>query len=166
MFSIETSSGKIIRGHSYFQHEDEIILPPGRYLRVVDKSSPAHDLHIIHLREITPPYPMLVPPFDLQMSRELSSSKPSVLSFRIIREEEDLMTPSAISKKPTLVPSKKGKFFVYQLLHVFRENYLQKNYLKRFSRSKYCNGDQIFLIVFFRCLKQEKSPPQYLITVE
>ena len=63
MFSIESSSGKSIKGMSYFQHENEILLPPGRYLKVVDKSSPATDLYIIHLREVAPPYEMLVEPF-------------------------------------------------------------------------------------------------------
>jgi hypothetical protein len=76
MFSIETSSGKLISGYSYFQHEDEILLPPGRYLKVIDKSSPAKDLHIIHLREIQPPYPMLAEPFDLKATSVVS--KPSV----------------------------------------------------------------------------------------
>ena len=77
MFSIETNSGKLIRGHSYFQHEDEILLPPGRYFKVIDKSSPAQDLHIIHLREIQPPHPMLAEPFDLsKLKKTLPPPKP------------------------------------------------------------------------------------------
>ena len=56
MFSIETQSGKLIKDYSYFANENEILLPPGRYFRVIDKLSPAKDLHIIHLREINPPY--------------------------------------------------------------------------------------------------------------
>jgi hypothetical protein len=77
MFSIETNSGRLIRGHSYFQHEDEILLPPGRYFKVIDKSSPAQDLHIIHLREIQPPHPMLVEPFDLsELKHTLPPPKP------------------------------------------------------------------------------------------
>lgn len=62
MFSIETRSGKQIGEHSYYQNEDEILLPPGRYFKVIDKSSPASDLYIIHLREIRPPYKMLNEP--------------------------------------------------------------------------------------------------------
>jgi hypothetical protein len=65
MFSIETSSGRLIRPHSYFKHEDEILLPPGIYLRVIDKFSSADGLNIIHLREISPPYKTLADPFDL-----------------------------------------------------------------------------------------------------
>ena len=65
MFSIQTNRGRSIRGHSYFQHEDEILLPPGVFLQTVDSISPAADLYIIQLREIAPPYPLLADPFDL-----------------------------------------------------------------------------------------------------
>ena len=65
IFSIQTNSGRDIRGHSYFQHEDEIVLPPGLYFRVIGCLNPAEDLHVIQLREIPPPYPMLAEPFDL-----------------------------------------------------------------------------------------------------
>ena len=63
LFSIETSSGKHIRSHSYFQHEDEILLPPGTYLRVVGQLNPAHGFHIIQLEEVTPPFELLARPF-------------------------------------------------------------------------------------------------------
>jgi hypothetical protein len=88
VFSIETNSGKLIRAHSYFPQEDEILLPPGIYLKVIGKLSSADGLHIIHLREITPPYKMLADPFDLsQLKQALPQAKPSLQA-----------------------PSKKGKF--------------------------------------------------------
>jgi hypothetical protein len=65
LFSIETSSGKRIQEHSYFEQEEEILLPPGTYFEVIDKVNPAEGLYIIHLRETEPPYQLLVPPFDL-----------------------------------------------------------------------------------------------------
>jgi hypothetical protein len=65
IFSVGTNSGKLIRAHSYFQQEDEILLPPGRYFKVIDKLSPVPDFHIIHLQEIQPPYQTLADPFDL-----------------------------------------------------------------------------------------------------
>ncbi len=65
LFSIETSSGKRIQEHSYFEQEEEILLPPGAYFEVIDKVNPAEGLYIIHLRETEPPYQLLVPPFDL-----------------------------------------------------------------------------------------------------
>ena len=77
MFSIQTTSGKLIGQHSYVQSEDEIILAPGRFLRVVDRTSPAKDLHIIHLLEIAPPFPMLADPFDLgTLKRHLPTMNP------------------------------------------------------------------------------------------
>ena len=69
LFSIETSSGKRIQEHSYFQQEEEILLPPDTYFEVIDKVNPAAGLYIIHLRETEPPYQLLVPPFDLTDSR-------------------------------------------------------------------------------------------------
>ncbi|CAF1035365.1 unnamed protein product [Adineta ricciae] len=66
MFHIETRSGKIIRAHSYYQHEDEILLPPGLYFEIVSNFSPAPGLYMIQLREIQPPYKMLADPFDLK----------------------------------------------------------------------------------------------------
>ncbi|CAF1526041.1 unnamed protein product [Adineta steineri] len=65
MFSIQTNSGKLIRAHSYFDNEDEILLPPGIYLKVVGSLSSADGLHIIHLQEIEPPHKMLADPFDM-----------------------------------------------------------------------------------------------------
>ena len=63
MFSIETSSGKQIRSHSYFQHEDEILLPPGTYLQVISQLKSDDGLHIVHLQEVTPPFELLAAPF-------------------------------------------------------------------------------------------------------
>jgi hypothetical protein len=78
MFSIETKNGKCIRPHSYFQHEDEILLPPATYLKVIDRMSPGNGLHIIHLQEMTPPFPLLAEPFDLnKMKQALPQSKSS-----------------------------------------------------------------------------------------
>jgi hypothetical protein len=100
MFSIETHSGKSIRSHSYYQQEDEILLPPGTYLKVVDRCRPAEDLHIIQLREISPPYKMLSDPFDLnQLKQALPQSKPETVS-----------TTSVASEPFEEVSLEKGKF--------------------------------------------------------
>ncbi|CAF3970927.1 unnamed protein product, partial [Rotaria sp. Silwood1] len=63
LFTIECNNGKAIRAHSHYGEENEILLLPGTYFRVVGKSSPAKDLYIIHLRETIPPRPYLEPPF-------------------------------------------------------------------------------------------------------
>jgi hypothetical protein len=97
IFSIESSSGKSIRGISYFQHEDEILLPPGRYLKVIDKSSPAPNLHIIHLREIQPPHPMLADPFDLsELQQTLPQPKP-VPTSPIVEKKQENTIPTTIA---------------------------------------------------------------------
>ena len=77
MFSIQTSSGKLIKSHSYFEQEDEILLAPGRFFEVVDKMSPAAGLYIIHIQEIEPPYKMLADPFDLTQLKKTLPSGPS-----------------------------------------------------------------------------------------
>lgn len=80
LFSIETSSGKQIEQHSYFCREEEILLPPGSYFEVVSKAKPADGLHLIHLREVDPPYQLLVPPFDLKKS---NIKQPSVVEIDV-----------------------------------------------------------------------------------
>ena len=65
LFSIECDTGKSIIEHSYFEGEDEILLLPGRELRVVGCLTMAHQLHMVQLKEIQPPFPniaMIVPP--------------------------------------------------------------------------------------------------------
>ena len=79
MFSIETASGKSIRDLSYYKREQEILLPPGRYFEVRDRSTPATDLHIIHLREIEPPFMLLGNPFGLsQLMHNLPHPGPPI----------------------------------------------------------------------------------------
>ena len=64
IFMIECINGKKIKSHSFYKDENEIILMPGTYLRVISKWSPAKDLHMIQLREETPPIQFLASPFD------------------------------------------------------------------------------------------------------
>jgi hypothetical protein len=104
IFSIESSSGKSIRGISYFQHEDEILLPPGRYLKVIDKSSPAPNLHIIHLREIQPPHPMLTDPFDLNKLKETLPQPKTVPIPPIVEKKQENNPPPPKNVIPKPVP--------------------------------------------------------------
>jgi len=65
LFSIECQNGKSVVAHSHFKDtEKEVILMPGSYFEVVGQLHPAKDLHIIHLKEIQPPFPLVKPPFD------------------------------------------------------------------------------------------------------
>jgi hypothetical protein len=129
MFSIQTNSGKCIQAHSYFDNEDEILLPPGIYLKVIDILNPAEDLHIIQLREIPPPHQMLAKPFDFsQIKKELPEIKsiPHVsnvpskeenylttsVSSKPPKKQETYLKPSVASSKPPVQPSgKSGKLF-------------------------------------------------------
>jgi hypothetical protein len=64
LFSVEAINGRIIRAHSHFDFEDEIILLPGTYMEVQSQLSPAPGLHIIHLKQIKPKKTLLELPFE------------------------------------------------------------------------------------------------------
>lgn len=64
LFSIETFNGRNVRAHSHFNNEDEILLLPGTYMEVRSQFSPAHDLHVIHLKQKIPQEMLLEPPFE------------------------------------------------------------------------------------------------------
>lgn len=61
MFHIESFSGKSISQHSLYPDEQEVLLPPARLFRVVSSLDAGNDLHIIHLKEIQPEFPLLEP---------------------------------------------------------------------------------------------------------
>ena len=60
MFTIECLNGKDIRKHSYFSKEDEILLLPATHFKVTGNLRQG-DLHLIHLQEIIPSFPLLPP---------------------------------------------------------------------------------------------------------
>ncbi|CAF3455649.1 unnamed protein product [Rotaria socialis] len=62
LFAIECLNGKDIKRHSYFAQEEEILLLPCTHFKVISHLSSMENLHIIHLREITPPFMLLEPP--------------------------------------------------------------------------------------------------------
>jgi hypothetical protein len=74
VFMIECINGKAIKSHSFYKDENEIILMPGTYLRVIDKWSPAEGLHMIRLKEENPPFPLLASPIDSSSSSSSSAS--------------------------------------------------------------------------------------------
>ncbi|CAF1507726.1 unnamed protein product [Rotaria sordida] len=59
IFTIECESGKDIRKHSYFQNEDEILLPAARQFEVVSCLDQGGGLYMIQLKETEPPYPLI-----------------------------------------------------------------------------------------------------------
>ncbi|CAF0889772.1 unnamed protein product [Adineta steineri] len=110
IFSIQTNSGKLIRAHSYFDNEDEILLPPGIYLKVVGSLNSGNGLHIIHLQEIEPPYKMLADPFDpSELKNALPPAKPQPYTVNPQKEEYN---PSTSELKPVLSPTKPPSYTV------------------------------------------------------
>ncbi|CAF5229918.1 unnamed protein product, partial [Rotaria magnacalcarata] len=73
LFSIECVNGISVVKHSYFKYaESEIILMPGSYFEVLGQLNPAPELHIIELKEITPPMTLIKPPFSKSDDRKVS----------------------------------------------------------------------------------------------
>jgi hypothetical protein len=64
VFCIECTAGKPIGLHSYFEnHEQEVIIMPGSYFKVIGQLNPAAGLYIIKLKQIDPPIEFVKPPF-------------------------------------------------------------------------------------------------------
>ena len=63
-FAVESASGKVIRQHSAFEQEDEVLLPAARQFEVVSCLRQGPDLYMVQLREISGDFPLidLVPP--------------------------------------------------------------------------------------------------------
>jgi hypothetical protein len=72
LFSVEAINGRIIRAHSHFVTEDEILLLPGTHMIVQSQFSPAPDLHIIHLKQVRPEQVLLEPPFEGDLNNFIS----------------------------------------------------------------------------------------------
>ena len=59
MFAINCSSGKNIKKHSYFETEDEILLPAARQFKVTGCLDHGNGLHMIQLEETDPKFPLI-----------------------------------------------------------------------------------------------------------
>ncbi|CAF4839605.1 unnamed protein product, partial [Rotaria sp. Silwood1] len=105
LFMIECINGKAIKSHSFYKDENEILLMPGTYLRVIDKWSPANDLYIIHLQEETPPCQLVAPPFNQPSSENsFSFNKLTINKFNQLNDP-DTCAQSYESKTTTLLSS-------------------------------------------------------------
>ncbi|CAF4059715.1 unnamed protein product [Rotaria sp. Silwood2] len=69
MFAIECYSAKDIQRHSYFETENEVLLPAARQFKVVGCLDQGNGLHMIQLQETEPPFPLieLVPTLTTQV---------------------------------------------------------------------------------------------------
>ncbi|CAF1075722.1 unnamed protein product [Rotaria sp. Silwood1] len=70
LFAIDCLNGKNIKQHSYFAQEEEVLLLPCTHLQVISHLSSMDDLHIIHLREIPPPFVLLEPPSSMSTGKK------------------------------------------------------------------------------------------------
>lgn len=61
MFTIDCLQGKDIRPYSYFDNENEVLLLAATQFQVVASLDQGNGLHIVQLKEIEPPYPLLEP---------------------------------------------------------------------------------------------------------
>jgi hypothetical protein len=59
MFTIDCYSGKNVQNHSFFETENEVLLLPACYFEVVSSLKLGANFHIIQLKEIQPPVPLL-----------------------------------------------------------------------------------------------------------
>lgn len=64
LFSIELFNGRIIRPHSQFDIEDEVLMLPGTCMEVQSQFNPASDLHVVHLKQMMPKEVLLELPFE------------------------------------------------------------------------------------------------------
>lgn len=63
LFSVETINARDIHAYSHYPDENEVLLLPGTNMIVQSQSTPAPDLHIIHLKQIEPKNILLELPF-------------------------------------------------------------------------------------------------------
>jgi hypothetical protein len=73
MFNIECHSSKDIRRHSFYSTENEVLLLAGRQFQVDSCLDSGNGLHIVQLKEIEPPFPLLEPVSVLHCSPFYSS---------------------------------------------------------------------------------------------
>jgi hypothetical protein len=102
IFSIECIDGKSVANHSYFKNTaKEIILMPGSYFEVIGQLNPAPQLHIIQLKEISPPITLVKQPFNKSNPSSVinESNTNSVSTPTVIKQNT---TPNVLSKEISL----------------------------------------------------------------
>jgi Ran GTPase-activating protein (RanGAP) involved in mRNA processing and transport len=125
LFSIECLNGKNIKPHSYYKTEDEILLLPGFYFEVVSKVAGGNGLHIIHLREVVPPFCLLEPPFDIPPppSPSITSTMDSILDkvYDMNKDNDDMYKLFIVLPNPSSAWNSKRLFENEYILHFICE---------------------------------------------
>ncbi|CAF3837070.1 unnamed protein product [Adineta steineri] len=65
LFNIQCFNGKMIKNHSQYPSENEVLLLPCSYFEVMGNMKQGADLRIIHLKQIEPPVVLIQRPFPL-----------------------------------------------------------------------------------------------------
>ncbi|CAF1573525.1 unnamed protein product, partial [Didymodactylos carnosus] len=97
MFCIECENGKLITPYSLFPAENEILLLPGSYFEVSGTSDFYDGLHIIHVKEINPPYALIESPCAADNS--MSQGARSGLSVERKKDTKDILQKAEESKQ-------------------------------------------------------------------
>jgi hypothetical protein len=84
LFNIECKHGKLIKNHSYYKKENEVLLVPATQLEVVGVLPQGNGLYIIDLREVQPPYPLLEPPFSQQIKTPASNASVPLQQTQVV----------------------------------------------------------------------------------
>jgi hypothetical protein len=77
IINIKCDSAKDISRHSFYQTENEILLYPARQFKVISCLDTGNQLHIIQVKEIQPPFPLIYIP-------QITSTTCSIISIRAI----------------------------------------------------------------------------------
>ncbi|CAF0873897.1 unnamed protein product [Adineta steineri] len=95
LFQIECHTGKDIKNHSFIHNEDEILLLPARQFSVKGCLDSGNGLHMIHLEETEPAYPLLEPiPKPTSVPGSIPASVPVSIPVFILK--------SSVQPKPEL----------------------------------------------------------------
>ena len=87
LFLIECHTGKDIRNHSIFPTENEILLTAARQFEVISVLNAGNDLHLIQIKEIQPPFPLI-------------SHSPSILQTLPLLSPHQQQIQQIINKSP------------------------------------------------------------------
>ncbi|CAF4387115.1 unnamed protein product [Rotaria sp. Silwood2] len=88
IFNIECQSGKSIGRHSFYEKEDEFLIYPAQQFEVISSYNAGNQLHIIHIKETSPPWPLF--PKPAQVANDPISSYENqqlvnrILQFRLL----------------------------------------------------------------------------------
>ncbi|CAF1481983.1 unnamed protein product [Adineta steineri] len=105
LFSIECQNGKKIRSHSYIDVEDEILLLPATQFEVISKLNPSSDLHIIHLKQVDPPFSLIELPstgITLQVTSQTTKNEIQVSNNYRNEKLEELIAQCPVNKTVNL----------------------------------------------------------------